>query len=864
MFTYANNSFNEPLACQDVTMTGGSTLSNSNWQAFSGSGTTYYLESTINDASEVSDVFVAFVPNITYAANYTVHLFTPGCTNDGTCSTRSGVNVTVFPAQGADPVSTVLYETNQFDKYDTVYSGILDARHGFEPKVVVAPLVQSDGQAFPITFVVEKVQFVPNGNITDNNSTISNVPLELNGLFEYNHDNFTRYNSNSSFLPVGDSTFNNIGVSLSTNATVSSTLHLNSDNITIVAGNFSSKFGNNFIAVSHNTILNISGSGLNGPVSSVMNASEITNGGVLVTGNFSNTVDSTVSGLNYIAVYDSLKNKWQPLGSGVDGPVDSVAIFNVNGTTTYAFSGTFSHASNNSVDGFAIWVPSESEWIQQSSLNQSFIDGRLSTSASSIESTDFYFGALRILGERAPSAVYLNSDLSVSPMPFTLLQNFSANSSAHGFNSTSLTRRATIQTTNGNVINTGAFANDSFSILGGHFAATSNQGGGDIIQHVLMLNGDQVSGLPNTKDNFIDSDSEVFALLIADDVLYIGGSISGSMGGGTVGGLVFYDLKNNTYASPQPPPLTGDQAIVTSLNIRPNSEQLVVMGSFTQAGSLQCEAFCIYDLAATRWTNPPSGLTGIISSSVFIGNDLIFFAGAFQLNNTDVYFSQYDFSTSTFSVNTPLQRGVPGPVNSFVLNGVGAESIFASGVNNDTGKTYLSHWNNNNWTSLDSVFGDGSTITQLSLTQLNNNHKANDILPDNELLIVTGNLVLPNFGNVSTAMFDGNSWQPLIITSNQQSSGTVNAFFSQSSQSFSTLLGKHFMKRGFVVLVSLAIAVGLTILVVLLGLLFAYVRRRKQGYQPANARVSELDMTETVPPETLLKEIDNLGGHTRY
>lgn len=69
------------------------------------------------------------------------------------------------------------------------------------------------------------------------------------------------------------------------------------------------------------------------------------------------------------------------------------------------------------------------------------------------------------------------------------------------------------------------------------------------------------------------------------------------------------------------------------------------------------------------------------------------------------------------------------------------------------------------------------------------------------------------------------------------------------------------MKRGFVVLVALAIAVGLTLILIALGLLIAYIRRKRQGYE-APSRVSETEMAETIPPEMLFEEMSHAQPRT--
>jgi hypothetical protein len=123
--------------------------------------------------------------------------------------------------------------------------------------------------------------------------------------------------------------------------------------------------------------------------------------------------------------------------------------------------------------------------------------------------------------------------------------------------------------------------------------------------------------------------------------------------------------------------------------------------------------------------------------------------------------------------------------------------------------------------------------------------------------------VLQDFGNASTVMYDGQIWQPLFLTVMENTSGTVNALYSLNSKSFGTLIAPSFMKVAYVILISLAIAFGIILLLVLTGLVVSYIRKRRLGYRPAPNRVSEVDMTETVPPANLLQAMGNVGGSHR-
>lgn len=835
--TFANQTLNQQNNCDNSSFAPFS-VTNGNFSSSDVSASTY-VTLNVDSSSESSEISVVYEPNITISGNYTILLFTPGCVQDGTCSTRSGVNVTIDVAQNQGAESITLFETNSYDKYDEIYTGNVDEiSNGFRPRVTLTP---PRNQAVPYTFVADRIQVILN-SVTQS--------ISINSIFEFDPSNFTNVGENPSALPVGNTTINSAGSFLGKFPLIRS-LYSNNDTL-YVGGNFSSsKVGTNIFKIGH-SVQPLTSNGLNGHVNGIQNYSSEE---LVVYGNFSGLSNSTLEGLSNIALYNTLNNSWSSLAHGTGGEVTGLALFDLNGTTTFGFSGNFSNVYSNSSkaisaeDGFGLWVADENSWFADSSFSSIFLRARISQSAY-FNNTMFYSGYARVFSSSANGASLVNSDFSLSPIPFKF-----GNSST---SSSSVSKRDTILDGGDNIINSGTFANSSFSILGGHFTAEANN---STYHNLIMINDGVVTGLPN---GTIDQSSVFHHLYVDNNILYAGGAITGSPNSNEISGIIFYDLSANAYSSNQPPGVSGGDSTVTSIQVRPNTNQLIVAGSFEQAGSLSCNSFCIYDLSANRWLSPSPGMSGTVSSMQFIGNNQVVFAGDLTLNNSNVYLAQYNFDNSAFTTFGDLSTSLPGPINSFALNSDGLSSVFASGTDSSSGDAYVAHWNGSAWNRVDSVIESGSVITDLSLLDLQDQHTSNDVLPSTQVLLISGNIMLQNFGNASSVFFDGSSFQPAFLTTKADgSSGSVNSFFSQEVRTYGQLTSKKYMKRGFVVLISLAIALGLTFLLVALGLLIAHIRRKQQGYTPAPNRVSEAEMAETIPPATLFEEMANTHATPR-
>lgn len=848
-FTYANNSYNPQDTCKDDGKSFFSAKSELTGQFSRPNGNSpTYVSSQVTESAQALDLSVVYQPNITMNGNYTMMLFTPGCIQDGTCSTRGGVNVTVQPSSNSDPIHIVLYETNDYDKYDYVYNGTMEKiSDGFRPSVTVRPLLN---QNVPFTFVSDRLKTV---------LVSIQEGLSINTIFEYLPSNFTSDNTS----PVGNTTINQAGLFLDKESEVFA-LSAPTPGEILVGGNLTSKsLGRNIFKISNTDngeFSGVEGSGLNNVVKSFV---PISDSYTLVLGNFtgfanlSTVASNSVKSLNHIAFMSNSDVTFTSLGDGTNGPVTHAGTFSINGTDNIVFNGNFtelmsSNANYSLSDGsLPVWIANQSSWIQHSSYNTTFLQGRITSNANHGK-TRYYTGFLRYFSSLSSGASFTDPQFNLTPMPYTFVQSNTENSTS---SQNTLKKRTLVSSLDGNSIYSGTFVNSSFSVLGGHFQVQSNDG--LIYNNIIMTENQHISGLPN---NTIDRSSTFYSLYVDSNILYAGGSITGTVNNNQVNGLVFYDLGHNSYSSIQPPGLTGGSGIVNSIARQPNSNMLIVAGGFELAGSLACSTMCMYDLTNTRWLSPSPGLGGEVTSMTFLGNDVVVLAGALSLNNTNVSIATYDFSSRKYTTYGQQSTGLPGPIGSMVLNGEALESIFASGIDSTTNEYYVAHWNGT-WNIWNLGLNPGTVVSDLEILQLTSPHESNSVLPNNQVLLLVGNIGLGGRGNVSSVMFDGNTLEPVFLTGNKDgSTGTINSFFSQEKRAYRDSILKKHMKKGFVILIALAIAVGLTFIIMALGILFVYFRKYQEGYIPANSRVSEMSMAETVPPAQLLEEMKHIPG----
>ncbi|KAL8984047.1 MAG: hypothetical protein Q9205_001891 [Flavoplaca limonia] len=837
IYAYAVPDLNEPN-CANIKLGSNSTPTGPWLTAPSGQSQSQYL--TIDLASEdvqSAGTSVVFRPNIRQRGNYSVTVYTPGCLQDNSCDRRGIANVTGIFTEGGSPIPPQqISQTNNFDKYDQIYDGPVDVNiDSFRATVTLAPYTQQDEE---ILLVAQRVRFAP-----------TNYNGGLNGLFEFDPA------SGSTLTDFSKSAFDQAGTNLQPEAAVTSLAVVGG--ISYVGGNFSDIAGiiQNIFSITDGNATSLPNGGLNAQVATFQVFGDL----LYIGGNFTNTATGNVAGLNNFAAYDTISRSWLALGSGVRGQVNTIVPLELNITenqpeTCITVNGhfdrleAFESAPAVPVQGFGVWVPSRQNWLQNLDLTTRRITGKLSTATNITGSKPLLAGTISSQGvPGAQGAVELTSD----PLQ---LNSLGVKIQPEPVASPKRKRAINGQDVSGAV--TGIFHDRgelNVTVIGGHFTATATNG--STINNLAFINGTgAVSGLGSG----LDDDSVFLALAIQNDILYAGGTVSGQLDNANVNGLVLYDLAGSNFAYPQPPALGGDNVAVYAITTRPRSTQVYVAGNFDTAGSLGCPSVCMFDNG--QWSQPGSGLEGSVAALVWQGNDKLLAGGNMTINGNSTRLANYDARNQQWTALDGPESAVPGPVTSLTRANKDMSNFWIAGKSSN-GSAYLMKYADSRFQSIGDGgrLGDQTTIQGLAMLGLDDAHDKSDLVGEMMVLLITGSLDVPNFGNASAALYDGKNFIPFILSTSGNGPGSLSQLFSEKEVNFDSSGGR--MKLGFVVLIGLAIALGVTFLLVVAGILLERYRRRAEGYQPAPTQY--FDKTANlgrIPPEDLFGRLGQRGG----
>ncbi|THZ29630.1 hypothetical protein D6C91_01476 [Aureobasidium pullulans] len=832
IYAFAISDFNEPR-CDSVSTTGANSTVTGPWkQTPSGLSTSDYLTADLNGSVTTETAQVVFKPDIKQSGNYSITLYTPGCLQDGTCSTRGIVNITGSMTTEKGAITTTLYQTNYYDKYDQVYYGYVDAASdSFRPEVTLTPVA---GQNTPLTVVAQRVRF-----------ELVTSTGGLNGLYDYD-PNVATVNTDFSASKI-DSAAMTLDMGAKINA-----LAVYED-VTYVAGNFSSGDIHNIFSIGSQNATSLPGGGLNSEVRTVyQNGSTI-----YVGGNFTNTATTQTSGLNGIAAYSIDDKSWRALGAGVNGPVWAIVPLqlNISGSdqeTVLAVSGDFTSVNavgsnaTYSADGFAAWVPSRGNWLHNLANATVSLSGGLLAQTMVADYGQLLAGSLVASQIGMSDAVALSGSgrPSISPLGISI--------SATRESSSMRKRATTSQNVTG--VATGYFYLDNgknMTILGGHF--TANSSAESTINNLLIIdntNGQSVIGLPST----IDADSTVLALDVRDTSLFVGGSITGTANDNDIEGLLVWDLSTNALATGQPAALAGDSVSVNAVAAQPGSSNVYVGGNFENAGSMSCPSFCMYDTSSGQWMPPASGLSGTINTMVWRSHSQLIVGGDFSTSGNSTRLALYDSKKQTFT-DLGASANLPGPVTAMTPANPNYDAWWVAGTAAN-GSSFLQKFDGTTWHPV-TGFGSASSIRGLQIMSLTEKHQLSSLVPSDEVLLITGSIELPDNGNASAVLYNGTSFQPFILTTTANGGqGTLSGMFVQNPSNFLSSKSHH-LALGLVVLIGLAIACALTFLLVVIGIMVERYRRRREGYVPMpQLRADQQANLNRIPPESLFGTLE--------
>ncbi|CAG8454262.1 5152_t:CDS:10 [Scutellospora calospora] len=764
-----------------------------NWTSELLSGVWDTVLMTTIPAGEVtnSTAKLTLKPYIPQSGYYNVTLSSPSCISVG-CDSVIPIDVNVTVSPGVSIVVTITQNSSSSSTITyTLYSGyVLATSTFFQPTVEItvskSAVAPSDGSDAII--YVDHIQFTKIDNHTS-----------LNGFFQY--------------YPLTNTVQASYGLngSLPPKSIINDVVALSSSMV-VIGGSFNNGSYSNIVLYDGISFIPLSNMGLNGRVNTML----LIDKDLFVGGLFSNLGNGSLYGLNNIARYNLDTKQWYPISGGVNDEVTRIRLASVNndGTSRIHVAGKFDTLINPSLSsqnniignvtfGYAMWDNKLENWV-----NTGYIDGTIGDIVS-YNIPGSQTGPLTFWGGR------MNSTQSTMSSSGGLLTQ-------SGYNPLPLFPQATNGILPDFIINSIVQANDTksnktFTVIGGKFKIGN-------ITNVAILDNNVWRGM--SPSNF---QGEVKVVVLINNVLYAGSELNGIDGSA----FAVYNLNSDiTY----PQTLTANDKVVrvNTIKYRTGTDDYIVAGKFDKAGQSSCSNICSFNSISGQWKELNSALSGEILSMDFVGvispsRNYLVVVGNLMLGGKGlIYVAEYDFNRNVWQEQGTQGSGdtqLPGTptviINYFLASN---QQYFVSGSDNNTGEAYIRKWDGSKYQNINPQLLKGSVIRKMTLVPASNSHSNNGILDPAWLLLISGSLILKDYGNVSAALFDGNTIYPFLLSSNRGKSGNIMSIFTSIIPEFLAL--QKFLPVPLVILISAAIAFFIVFLIVAAGLAYDLKRQR--------------------------------------
>lgn len=853
-----------------------------NWQSVQslvdGAIDTDYLVSVGDDNAGIT-----LYPNISYDGDYSLLLYTPGCQADNSCDKRSIVNVSVLDIELNVLEHKLIYQNNAGDKFDYLFFGHMNGSSNdngrnsinidfvrpIDPSVTDPWMVVDRAVANIVSLDTYSQKNLSNHTSLEERRKRDLEHVYLNGLFEYSLANFSLFSENLVYEKtdngtiikptnrfVGNSSINEVSGKLLKNSTVEQILLQESSDSSdmLLLGDFSSRnitlSNGNLLAFElddYNLTLNLSeatlrekrfvkrdeeilGANFNSSIQRLHDVED----GIIALGAFSaesnddngfkNLQDSnsSTSSFNNFALRSG--SEWFSFGNDyVEADYDLFINVTIDGKNYYVFSAD--------EDNYQVWEQQSSSFVDRNDLNV--------TTAANIPKKE-----QQVIGGTF----------------FNLMDYYGANEAFVRNNSQINSYGLNI--TSGEIL-TSFHANSSFSVFGGKFDVN------DTRRNVAFINNNRTS---TVSDINWGEDTLVDYLYVdsSSDYLFLGTNGSVEAQNTNVTGLVLLHLSNESFSSVQPADLSSElgEILVNAMVFYDDDEKLLVGGRFDNAGSLGCEAACIYDVANTRWENPSSGgIGGTVTDAKFFDSDTVLLSGNLTVNDSSLNFAVFDFSSGLFTA-APSQLGNIDEPNDYVRKFIINEQTSQKLESRMTayGNGFLKAYNGSLWSDISGGIdiNDRTRFTDMKLLLLTSKNKSRsqNYFDNDKILLVSGQFNLTEYGPVNAAFFDGQNWTPYVYTLVKANElGLIQLLLVKDTYSFRSSkdlkTDSSNLSKGQVVGVSLACAIGSTALIGLLYLIpMMYLFKKSDKEERMSQRIHEDEMMNVVNPEELFHEID--------
>jgi hypothetical protein len=147
----------------------------------------------------------------------------------------------------------------------------------------------------------------------------------------------------------------------------------------------------------------------------------------------------------------------------------------------------------------------------------------------------------------------------------------------------------------------------------------------------------------------------------------------------------------------------------------------------------------------------------------------------------------YNPKAQTWSVvNGTSPSTIPGPITTLCASKEDGSRYWVAGQSSD-GSAFLSFYDGSSFHPVTGIFSTKTIVRGIQILVLKEDHGDSNLLDRDQVLLITGQLQLPNFGSASAALFNGTNLTPFILSKTVGGKpGSISELFTENKNTFSS------------------------------------------------------------------------------
>lgn len=172
-------------------------------------------------------------------------------------------------------------------------------------------------------------------------------------------------------------------------------------------------------------------------------------------------------------------------------------------------------------------------------------------------------------------------------------------------------------------------------------------------------------------------------------------------------------------------------------------------------------------------------------SLTWASSNTLYAVGDIEIGDNKTVVATFSKKTSAWTAFSGASTSdITGTVTAFAPASEDVSNFWLGGTSTN-GSAFLLNYDGSKFRSAGSLFSKGTTIRGMDILPINQDHSSVSLLKNDQTLLIMGELVIPDFGNASAALYNGTAVTPFILSSKYNGEpGSMSHLFTENQNPY--------------------------------------------------------------------------------